>query len=159
MLDSDFSCQILYKNCCKYLYNNMDITVLDESFYLANIRNFYGFKITSNVIKQFPKCKKLVLGCESNLSDDNISKLTHLTNLTLFFQNNTNKCLENIDLEYLDIVETPNITLDGIKHMKKLKTLIIEIGSKIDKEIGELDKNNNFLINANISRMGYTEID
>ena len=119
--------QFKIKLLCKYLYNNLHITNFMYIYNYCKIGHELAFD--DKFIYANPQIRKLYLGFCWNathvVSDEAINSLHNLSHLSIFWRPNTDKALSNLNLEYLDIEEAPNITFDGIKHMTKLKDIVV----------------------------------
>lgn len=76
---------------------------------------------------------RLNLGGNTNVTDDDIIELTDLEELVLWNNDRiTNVGISKMNLKFLDLGFNNLITMNGIKHMSKLKVLIAN--KKIDTE-------------------------
>ena len=118
-------------NCA--IYNLINITYLDLS-HCSNITDFYHLTNLSTLkiyrhMKKFKfyklkHLKKLDVSNNKHIQNSDIKSLIQLNELDISNTNITDKYLCNfINLQHIDITNNFNITINSIRHLKKLKSI------------------------------------
>lgn len=122
-----------------------------ENFLITNLGKRYDVKLTDESVMLFSNLKKLSISAYRFDGDGNI-----VTNLdydqSMIYPEITDKGLQNLNLEILEIIWNDNITDNGIKHMN-LKHLMSN-QNITDEGIKNMNLDILFLNNNNITNEG-----